>query len=47
MCLAGYAYVLWKFFSRRIEGEEGLLIKFFGQEYIEYKRGTVIGIPFV
>jgi protein-S-isoprenylcysteine O-methyltransferase len=47
ICLMGYAAVLWKFFSRRIEGEEGLLVKFFGQEYVEYRKRTRVGIPFI
>ncbi|RLV96643.1 Protein-S-isoprenylcysteine O-methyltransferase [Spathaspora sp. JA1] len=36
----GGGYILWKFFKVRIEFEEGFLVKFFGQEYIKYKRHT-------
>ena len=45
LCLAGYAVVLWRFFSRRIEGEEGLLVRFFGDEYVRYRDRTWVGIP--
>lgn len=45
VCLAGYAGVLWLFFSRRIEGEEELLVKFFGQEYVGFRERTWVGIP--
>ncbi|XMA20114.1 hypothetical protein WAI453_012905 [Rhynchosporium graminicola] len=45
--LAGYAWVLWKFFASRIEGEEELLVGFFGEEYKEYRSRTRVGIPFI
>lgn len=47
VCLLGYVVVLWRFFSRRIEGEEELLVRFFGDKYVEYRKGTVVGIPFI
>ncbi|MCJ1354460.1 MAG: hypothetical protein MMC33_004449 [Icmadophila ericetorum] len=47
ICLVGYAVVLWRFFRGRIEREEELLIKFFGEEYVKYKRRTWVGIPFI
>lgn len=47
VCLAGYAYVLWVFFYRRIQGEERLLIGFFGEEYVEYRNRTRVAIPFI
>ncbi|KAI4121687.1 MAG: hypothetical protein LQ347_006771, partial [Umbilicaria vellea] len=47
LCLVGYAVVLWKFFSGRIEREEELLVKFFGDRYIEYRQRTWVGIPFI
>ena len=37
----------WKFFFDRIPYEEAYLIDFFGIAYVEYARGTIIGIPFV
>lgn len=45
VCLVGYAAVLWIFFSRRITGEEELLIKFFGNEYVTFRERTWVGIP--
>lgn len=42
----GYTVVLWFFFNRRIGGEEALLIKFFGDEYVQYKKRSWVGIPF-
>ncbi|OJJ58853.1 hypothetical protein ASPSYDRAFT_151389 [Aspergillus sydowii CBS 593.65] len=43
--LLGYAVVLWKFFSHRIDREERFLIAFFGDEYVDYKNKTRVGIP--
>ncbi|KAL1955093.1 hypothetical protein VTO42DRAFT_9027 [Malbranchea cinnamomea] len=45
LCLVGYAVVLWRFFSDRIQKEEQLLIRFFGKEYIDYRARTRVGIP--
>ncbi|MCJ1287011.1 hypothetical protein MMC26_006358 [Xylographa opegraphella] len=42
-----YAVVLWLFFRARIEREEELLVKFFGQEYEDYRARTWIWIPLV
>ncbi len=47
ICLLGYAVVLWRFFSRRIDGEEELLVRFFGDEYVQYRKKTRVGIPFI
>jgi len=47
VCFVGYAVVLWRFFERRIGGEEELLIRFFGDEYVQYRKRTMIGIPFI
>ncbi|KAF4634213.1 hypothetical protein G7Y89_g3885 [Cudoniella acicularis] len=47
VCLAGYGYVLWRFFDRRISGEEELLVGFFGEEYVNYRARTPVGIPFI
>ncbi|BCS26382.1 protein-S-isoprenylcysteine carboxyl O-methyltransferase [Aspergillus puulaauensis] len=43
--LLGYAVVLWKFFSHRIDREERFLIAFFGDEYVDYKSKSTVGIP--
>jgi protein-S-isoprenylcysteine O-methyltransferase len=45
ICFAGYTVVLRRFFSRRIQGEEQLLVAFFGEEYLEYRKRTWVGIP--
>jgi len=45
ICLVGYAVVLWRFFDRRIKGEEELLVRFFGNQYVAYTRKTWVGIP--
>jgi protein-S-isoprenylcysteine O-methyltransferase len=42
-----YWAVLWRFFSVRIEGEEELLVKFFGEQYVRYREKTRVGIPFI
>ncbi|KAG9218991.1 hypothetical protein CCMSSC00406_0001401 [Pleurotus cornucopiae] len=42
-----YAALLYRFFEARIRGEEGLLIKFFGDQYINYRRRVGTKIPFI
>ncbi|CAI5760768.1 unnamed protein product [Candida verbasci] len=33
-------YILWNFFKKRIVFEEGLLVNFFGEDYIKYRSRT-------
>ncbi|KAL5351300.1 farnesyl cysteine-carboxyl methyltransferase [Pseudogymnoascus australis] len=47
VCFVGYTVVLWVFFKRRIAGEEEYLVRFFGQEYHDYRASTRVGIPFI
>ncbi|KAK5110171.1 hypothetical protein LTR62_006167 [Meristemomyces frigidus] len=47
ICLAGYAYVLWSFFSHRIKAEERTLVQFFGDDYRAYQKRVGTLIPFV
>ncbi|KAF6225038.1 hypothetical protein HO133_010233 [Letharia lupina] len=47
VCLVGYAVVLCRFFRRRIEKEETLLVGFFGIDYVRYRDRTRVGIPFI
>ncbi|KAL0931722.1 prenyl cysteine carboxyl methyltransferase ste14 [Colletotrichum truncatum] len=44
--LFGYAGVLWYFFSKRIRHEEELLIRFFGDDYVNYRKRVGVMIPF-
>lgn len=48
ICFWLYTAVLWRFFSGRIKVEEEFLVKFFGEDYVNYRKrvGTKIpGIP--
>ena len=47
LCTIGFAYVLLNFFKVRIELEEEYLIKFFGMEYIKYRREVPSLMPFI
>ena len=47
LCTIAFTYILFKFFENRIDLEEKYLIKFFGMEYIKYKREVGILIPFI
>ncbi|KAF9159702.1 hypothetical protein DFQ26_006266 [Actinomortierella ambigua] len=47
ICLVGFAVALYMFFSDRIQYEETLLVRFFGQEYIHYQKRTRTGIPLI
>ncbi|OCF57985.1 protein-S-isoprenylcysteine O-methyltransferase [Kwoniella mangroviensis CBS 10435] len=42
----GFVVVLSRFFSRRIVDEEKWLVKFFGDEYIQYRRRVGTKLPF-
>ncbi|RUS26810.1 farnesyl cysteine-carboxyl methyltransferase, mediates the carboxyl methylation step during C-termin [Jimgerdemannia flammicorona] len=47
ICFVGFIKVLYGFFSERIEYEEYTLTKFFGLEYVEYRKRTRTYIPFI
>jgi protein-S-isoprenylcysteine O-methyltransferase len=47
ICIICYPIALFIFFKDRILDEEILLIQFFGNEYIKYKRKVPILIPFI
>jgi len=47
LCLGAYVAVLWHFFSSRIKAEEASLVKFFGKDYIDYKRRVGTKLPFI
>ncbi|EPY50867.1 protein-S isoprenylcysteine O-methyltransferase Mam4 [Schizosaccharomyces cryophilus OY26] len=45
--LVAFTIVLWDFFSKRIVAEEMYLVKFFDEDYKDYRKNTPSGIPFV
>ena len=47
ICSIGFPIGLYIFFEDRIIEEEGLLIEFFGEEYLKYKSKVPILIPFI
>ncbi|KAG5192263.1 Isoprenylcysteine carboxyl methyltransferase family-domain-containing protein [Tribonema minus] len=47
LCLAGYTWAGWAFFSERIPYEERLLSQFYPHEYPAYAAHTYVGIPFI
>jgi protein-S-isoprenylcysteine O-methyltransferase len=47
LCTIAFAYILFNFFKYRIRGEEKYLIRFFGMEYIKYRREVGVLIPFI
>jgi protein-S-isoprenylcysteine O-methyltransferase len=47
ICFIGFAGALYHFFSERIEYEEQLLTRFFGQNYRDYKAKTMTGLPLI
>ncbi|KAI2630768.1 ICMT-domain-containing protein [Hypoxylon sp. NC1633] len=46
-CFVAYTIVLWQFFSVRVRHEEKLLVRFFGEDYLNYKKRVGTLIPFV
>ena len=44
ICTIGYSVASWNFFKERIYYEEQMLISFFGQQYIEYKKTVGTGL---
>ncbi|VDN55274.1 unnamed protein product [Dracunculus medinensis] len=47
LCLIAFSFIGWKFFDERIYWEERFLIKFFGEQYIEYQKKVPVGIPLI
>ena len=47
ICTVAFAFILFKFFKNRIELEEEYLIRFFGMEYIKYRREVSSLMPFI
>ena len=47
ICTIAFIIILFHFFKNRILVEEGFLIQFFGEKYLEYKKNVGILIPFI
>lgn len=47
LCIPAFAYASWRFFDERVRDEECALVRFFGEEYIDYVRLVPTRIPFV
>ncbi|CAG8696313.1 4724_t:CDS:2, partial [Ambispora leptoticha] len=47
ICFVGYCVVLYRFFRDRIQHEEPLLIKFFGEDYVAYRQRVRAWLPFI
>ncbi|KAH0283844.1 protein-S-isoprenylcysteine O-methyltransferase [Aureobasidium namibiae CBS 147.97] len=47
ICFVSYAIILWFFFKDRITHEEQDLVKFFGDDYLAYRKSVGTGIPFI
>ncbi|KAJ3763642.1 Isoprenylcysteine carboxyl methyltransferase family-domain-containing protein [Lentinula raphanica] len=47
LCFVLYFVLLWRFFYARTRTEERTLIKFFGEEYVQYRGRVGTKIPFI
>jgi protein-S-isoprenylcysteine O-methyltransferase len=47
VCFVAYTVVLWRFFASRVKHEEALLVRFFGDDYTDYKKRVGTGMPFI
>jgi protein-S-isoprenylcysteine O-methyltransferase len=47
ICIVAYALASWQFFKDRIPFEEMALENMYGKKYEDYKKKTIIGIPFI
>ncbi|KAI0476817.1 putative isoprenylcysteine carboxyl methyltransferase [Xylaria cf. heliscus] len=47
ICFIAYVMVLWRFFASRIRSEERDLVRFFEDDYVDYKKRVGTGIPFI
>lgn len=46
ICVIAYTLASFSFFKTRLIVEEGALIDFFGDEYVQYKKRVHSGLPF-
>lgn len=47
LCSIAYSLMSWYFFHERIISEEITLLKFFGDDYVEYQARVGTGLPFI
>lgn len=47
ICLILYTLASWRFFKDRIPYEESLLLQCYGEDYLNYMKKTIIGIPLI
>ncbi|KAI0202233.1 isoprenylcysteine carboxyl methyltransferase [Astrocystis sublimbata] len=47
VCFVAYVFVLWRFFASRIRSEEVDLVRFFQDEYVDYRKRVGTGMPFI
>lgn len=43
----GHCLQSWRFFQQRIEWEDSILLRFFGDDFLRYKQRISSGIPFI
>ncbi|KAI1167508.1 isoprenylcysteine carboxyl methyltransferase [Nemania serpens] len=47
ICFVGYVVLLWRFFAARVKSEEGDLVRFFQDDYVDYRKKVGTGIPLI
>ena len=47
ICVVLYACAVLTFYSERIHDEEFHLVRFFGEQYVQYQKRVPIGLPFI
>jgi len=47
ICICAWSYAAWRFFAGRIPQEEATLVEFFGNDYVQYRARTPVGIPLI
>lgn len=47
LCIPAFAYAGFKFFQSRILTEERTLLSFFGDDWVQFRARTPVGIPFI
>ncbi|THH14891.1 hypothetical protein EW146_g5505 [Bondarzewia mesenterica] len=47
VAFTAFLLLLWRFFSQRIQTEEKMLVQFFGDPYVDYRKRVGTRIPFI